>query len=112
MEGVSRLSASDAWGYFDTPCPDCGGKIWYASFGSDCRGNESSSTIKCEGECKRVFTTAEWTEIGKIEIAVNAVKRWKREISKSYKTPNGQEYVEGYRKNLREAEDELDRLTR
>jgi hypothetical protein len=50
------MSASDAWGYFQQRC-GCGGKITFAEFDDDCRGNSGSSNYHCSNErCGKEFT--------------------------------------------------------
>jgi hypothetical protein len=56
------MSALDEERVYKTPCPECGGEVEHWFFGSDCRGNESSSGIQCKN-CKKEFTPAEWAMV-------------------------------------------------
>lgn len=62
------MSASNKWGTYKTPCPNCGGVINYWHYGADCLGNPSYGVIKCKGECQRDFTKAEWEIIASDEV--------------------------------------------
>lgn len=53
------MSASDEWGTYEAPCPNCGGKVEYWYFGPDCRGNSGGGGIQCVS-CERKFTPKEW----------------------------------------------------
>lgn len=56
------MSCCDKSGTYETPCPDCGGKVEWWYFSPDCRGNGPSSGINCNG-CKKKFTADEWKNI-------------------------------------------------
>ncbi|MDP2598301.1 MAG: hypothetical protein Q8P49_00550 [Candidatus Liptonbacteria bacterium] len=56
------MSASDRWGTYKKPCPDCGAVVKYWYFASDDSYSPGSSGIQCKG-CKREFTREEWEKI-------------------------------------------------
>ena len=64
----------DSWGKYKTKCPNCGGKVEWWNFDSDCRGNFASSGINCIGVCKREFTYNEWEIIAKKELKEKALR--------------------------------------
>jgi hypothetical protein len=84
------MSASDKWGNYKTPCPDCGGVVEYWSFDSDCRGNSGGSGIQCK-QCSRSFTYDEWCRVAKKEMAKEvaarerAARKYKREAERKEK---------------------------
>ena len=63
---------------YKTPCPNCKGQVEYLYFGADCRGNDSSMSLRCLG-CKRDFTMAEWKIIARPEIRRQARDYWKQQ---------------------------------
>jgi hypothetical protein len=69
------MSIDDSWGTYTTPCPYCGGRVAYAFFGPDCRGNDGSSSIHCEG-CKNSFTVEQWDRIAAPELATREHDYW------------------------------------
>lgn len=78
------MSASDRWGGYKTPCPNCGGTVEYWYFGSDCRGNPGSSGIQCM-ECKRNFTYEEWCKVAAEELKPKLDEARKYELAKKRK---------------------------
>ena len=72
------MSASDRWGTYETPCPNCGDKVEYWYFAPDCSYNPGSSGIQCKG-CKRNFTYEEWCKIAAKEMKPELDRRKKAE---------------------------------
>lgn len=80
------MSYGDSWGTYKTPCPNCGGRVKYAFFGSDCRWNDASYSIECD-DCGREFTKKEWAIIAAVELEEMNKEYWEREykINPDYK---------------------------
>ena len=53
------MACEDVRGYYDAPCPKCGGGVRYWYFGPDCRGNPGIKGMQCYS-CGRNFS-GPWT---------------------------------------------------
>lgn len=50
------MASDDAWGVIKGGCPYCNGDLSYFHLGADCRGNDVSRGVTCQGKSSETST--------------------------------------------------------